>query len=288
MSLNIRELLSGHEVIAAPGVYDLISLRIAAQCGAKILYMTGYGTVGSHLGVPDAGIASYRDMLSRVQIMAPMAAEFGVPLIADGDTGYGGVINVAHTVRGYEAAGASAIQLEDQTFPKKCGHTLGRSVIPADEMATKIKVAVDSRKDDEFLVIARTDARTTLGLDEAIERMSLYAEAGADLLFLESPESVEELEIIGKSFNKPLVANMVEGGRTPLLDTASLGKLGFKLALFPAVGFLAAGYALEKAYKEVILNGNSPEKTELSSFEKFNSLMGFEDVWELEKKYQAK
>jgi 2,3-dimethylmalate lyase len=197
-------------VIAAPGVFDMVSLRIAARMGFDALYMTGYGVVASHLGLPDAGLASYSDMVGRVEVMARMA---GAPLIADGDTGYGGLLNVRHTVRGYERAGAAAIQLEDQVFPKKCGHTPDRRVIPAEDMVRKIGVAVEARSSRDFLIIARTDARTSLGLTEAIRRGRAYAEAGADLLFVESPESEKEMAEIGRTLgDMPLVANMVEGG----------------------------------------------------------------------------
>jgi 2-methylisocitrate lyase-like PEP mutase family enzyme len=229
-------------LVSAPGVYDLISAKLADRMGFEALYMTGYGVVASHLGLPDAGLATYSDMVGRVGQIALLTM---TPLVADGDTGYGGLLNVRHTVRGYEAAGAVAIQLEDQEFPKKCGHMLGRRVVPAADMAAKIRVAVESRADPDFLIIARTDARTTLGLDEALRRAEGYLKAGADLLFIESPESVEEMERIGRTFGVPLVANMVEGGRTPILDAATLHELGYRLAIFPALGFLSAGAALE-------------------------------------------
>ena len=171
-----------------------------------------------------------------------------VPLIADGDTGYGGLLNVQYTVRGYESAGAAAIQLEDQEFPKKCGHMLGRRVIPVEDMAAKIRVAVESRASRDFLIIARTDARTHHGLDEALRRAKACAKAGADILFVESPESEEEMRAISSSTDLPLVANMVEGGRTPVLDAKTLQEIGYKIAIFPALGFLAAGAALRSAY----------------------------------------
>src|SRR5579871_1844218 len=181
---SLRHLMQArpaNRVIAAPGVYDMVSLRIASSMGFDALYMTGYGTVASHLGLPDAGLAGYSEMVGRVEAMARMAA---APLIADGDTGYGGLLNVRHTVRGYERAGAAAIQLEDQQFPKKCGHTPGRRVVSADDMARKIAVAAEARTSPEFLIIARTDARSSLGLAEAIRRGRAYAEAGADMLFI--------------------------------------------------------------------------------------------------------
>jgi len=173
---NLRARLAQKDLLVAPGVFDGISAKIADQMDFEALYMTGYGTVASHLGLPDAGIATYTDMVSRVAVIAGGST---TPLIADGDTGYGGLLNVQYTVRGYEAAGAIAIQLEDQEFPKKCGHMLGRRVVPIEDMVDKIKVATASRDDSNFLIIARTDARTTLGLDEALRRAEAYSKAGA-------------------------------------------------------------------------------------------------------------
>lgn len=274
------------ELVPAPGVFDLISAKIADRLGFEALYMTGYGVVASHLGLPDAGLATYSDMVGRV---AQIAAMTRTPLVADGDTGYGGLLNVQHTVRGYEAAGAVAIQLEDQEFPKKCGHMLGRRVVPAADMAAKIRVAVESRDDPDFLVIARTDARTTLGLDEALRRAEAYLEAGADVLFVESPESVEEMERIGRTFDVPLVANMVEGGRTPVLDAATLQALGYRLAIFPALGFLAAGAALERAYAGLKAGGSSIGlDVPLYPFKAFSALMGFDWVAEFDARHRER
>lgn len=278
---NLRQRLREPRLISAPGVYDMISLRLADSMGFDLLYMTGYGAVASLLGLPDAGLATYSDMLGRVEAMAGMAK---TPLIADGDTGYGGLLNVRHTVRGYEAAGAAGIQLEDQEFPKKCGHTPGRRVIAADDMVRKIAVAAESRRDPDFLIVARTDARSALGLDEAMRRAELYANAGADLLFIESPESEDELKLIGKSFDLPLVANMVEKGRTPVLTRAELEALGFRLAIFPTTAFLAAAAAMERGYKAIRDSGSSKAVMgELYDFERFNKLIGFEDVWEFDR-----
>ena len=269
----------GH-LISAPGIYDMISAKLADRMGFEALYMTGYGTVASYLGLPDAGLASYTDMVNRV---AQFARITDTPLICDADTGYGGLLNVMHTVRGYESAGACAIQLEDQEFPKKCGHMLGRRVIAADDMVDKIKVAVQTRDDPNFLVIARTDARTVLGLDEALRRMERYARAGADILFIESPESVEEMALIGRTFDLPLVANMVEGGRTPVLDAAELQRLGYGLAIFPATGFLSAAAALQSVYTSVKEHGSTTQLTvPLHDFQAFSKLMGFDWVAEFD------
>jgi 2,3-dimethylmalate lyase len=280
---DLRARLHAKELLVAPGVFDGISARIADQMGFEALYMTGYGTVASHLGLPDAGIATYSDMVGRVGVIASGTT---TPLIADGDTGYGGLLNVQYTVRGYEAAGAIAIQLEDQEFPKKCGHMLGRRVVPIEDMVDKIKVATSSRDDSNFLIIARTDARTTLGLDEALRRAEAYAKAGADILFVESPESLEEMRTIGRSFDRPLMANMVEGGRTPIGDRKTLEELGYAIAIFPAFGFLAAGDALRKVYLYLKQHGSSAgSDIPLYKFSDFSDLMGFRAVAEFDKAY---
>tara|TARA_R110000772_G_scaffold22096_4_gene60063 strand:- start:2212 stop:3078 length:867 start_codon:yes stop_codon:yes gene_type:complete len=277
--------LKSGEFIVAPGVFDMISAKIANEHSFSALYMTGYGTVASYLGLPDAGLATYTDMVDRVR---QFVGCIETPLIADGDTGYGGLLNVSHTVSGYEAVGAAAIQLEDQEFPKKCGHTPGRRVIPTEDMVQKIQVATDTRNSEDFLIIARTDARTSLGLDEALRRGEAYLKAGADILFIESPESVEEMEKIGKSFDVPLVSNMVEGGKTPILSANQLQDLGYQIAIFPATGFLATGAALKKVYAQLEnADANSKEIVDLYDFEEFSRLMGFERVWEFEKKYAS-
>ena len=272
-------------LVVAPGVFELISARIADPMGFDCLYVTGYGLVASHLGLPDAGLATYSDMAGRVAQIAKMTR---TPCIADADTGYGGLLNVQHTVRGYEEAGACGIQLEDQEFPKKCGHMLGRRVIGAEDMAAKVRVAVDSRSDPNFLVVARTDARTTHGLDEALRRAEKYLQAGADVLFVESPESVEEMRRIGETFKGvPLLANMVEGGRTPVLDKKGLEELGYRIAIFPALGFLSMGAVLDKAYRELKAKGSSVGiDVPLYDFRKFSALMGFDWVAEFDTKYR--
>ena len=197
---RLRAALGGDRLIVAPGIFDMISARLADGMGFNALYATGFGTVASHLGLADVGLATYSDMVGRVGAFARMCR---TPVIADADTGYGGLLNIRHTVAGYEAAGVTAIQIEDQETPKKCGHTPGRRVIPAPEMALKIEVAVATRKSPDFLVVARTDARTALGLDEAIARGKLYAKAGADVVFVESPETEDEMARIGGEIDAP-------------------------------------------------------------------------------------
>jgi 2-methylisocitrate lyase-like PEP mutase family enzyme len=280
---TLKQKLAAGEFIAAPGIFDGISVRIAESMNFDALYMTGYGTVGSHLGLPDAGLASYRDMVERVKVFTSIAK---TPMIADGDTGYGGLLNVEHTVRGYEGAGAAGIQIEDQEFPKKCGHTPMRRVIPLEDMLKKIKVAVAARDSDDFLIVARTDARTGHGLDEAIRRGEAFAKAGADIVFVESPESVEEMEKIGASIDAMLLVNVVEGGSTPVLPAAEYQSIGYNIAIYPGAGFLAVGAALKSVYTQIKETGSSiGAEAPLADFMEFSRSMGFEDVWAFEKQW---
>ncbi len=281
-SPSLRQEIEKGGFITAPGVFELISALIADRMGFKALYVTGYGTVASALGLPDAGLASYSQMIDRIGRIAEMTR---TPIIADADTGYGGLLNVRHTVRGYEEAGVTAIQIEDQEFPKKCGHTPDRRVIPIADMVRKIRVASDSRSSSDFLIVARTDARTGEGLDEAIRRGVAYAEAGADIIFVESPETEAEMAEVGRRIGKPLLANMVNGGRTPMLPADKLKALGFSIAIYPAVGFLSAGEALRRAYTDLQQNGTTTDAVPMYSFSEFNKLIGFEDVWEFERRY---
>ena len=278
----LRQHLEAGRFIAAPGVYDLISALIADRMGFRALYVTGYGTVASALGLPDAGLATYSQMIDRIGRIAEMTR---TPVIADADTGYGGLLNVRHTVRGYEKAGVTGIQIEDQEFPKKCGHTPNRRVVPMADMVRKIKVASDARSSADFLIVARTDARTSLGLDEAIRRGIAYGEAGADIVFIESPESEAELAEVARRIEKPVIANMVNGGRTPMLPAARLHELGFAAAIWPAVGFLATAQALTTAYEDLQQNGTTSAGVPMFSFAAFNELIGFKDVWDFEKRY---
>ena len=280
---SLRRRLQQPGLVTAPGVHDMVSLRMADRLGFDALYMTGFGTVASHLGLADAGLATYSDMVGRVRQMATMAK---TPLIADGDTGYGGLLNVAHTIQGYEAAGAQCIQLEDQEVPKKCGHTPGRRVVPMADMVKKIQVAAASRSSPDFLIIARTDARSSLGLDEALRRAEAYARAGADILFVESPETEEEMRRIGRAFDLPLLANMVDGGLTPVLSAAALQDIGYKLAIFPVTAMLAANQAMENAYATLKAEGSSDRLQQpLQRFSALTELMGFPEVHAFERRW---
>jgi 2,3-dimethylmalate lyase len=277
----LRGLLDKGEFILAPGIYDGISARVADKMGFPALYMTGYGATASMLGLPDAGLATYSDMVGRAEMICSV---IDTPLIADADTGYGGLLNVQRTVRGYEAAGVAAIQIEDQEMPKKCGHTPGRRVVPAEDMVLKIKVASEARRDEATLIVARTDARTALGLDEALRRAMLYEQAGADVIFVESPESEAELERIGREVSKPLLANMVEFGKTPRTEVAKLRKWGFDLAIYPGLGFSVAAEAMRLAWEHLKENGTSNDM-KVPQYRGMHELMGFSDVWDFEKKW---
>jgi 2-methylisocitrate lyase-like PEP mutase family enzyme len=280
---TLREILRKPGILTLPGVYDGISARVANSLGFPALYMTGYGAVASALGVPDAGLASVTEMLDRVRCIA---AAIDVPFIADGDTGYGGLLNVERTVRAYAAAGAAGIQLEDQEIPKKCGHTEYRKVVPYADAIRKIQVAVASRSDPDFLIVARTDARYSEGLDDALRRADGFLNAGADILFVESPETPEELRKVGETFRgATLLANMVEGGRTPFLSAPELEGLGFKIALFPGTGFLTAANALRDGYAYLQRLGTSTGGPAQLPFSHMNTMMGFPAVHAFEAKW---
>jgi 2-methylisocitrate lyase-like PEP mutase family enzyme len=281
---RLRDALATKKIIVAPGVFDMISAKVADSLGFTALYATGYGTVASHLGIADAGVATYTDMVSRVGRFAQGCTK---PVIADADTGYGGLLNVRNTVIGYEAAGVAAIQLEDQEVPKKCGHTPGRKVISMRDMCLKIEVAVAARKSADFLIIARTDARTAHGLDEALARGRAYRAAGADVVFIESPESVDEMKRIGQEIDAPLLANMADGGRTPILPAAQLEQMGYNIAIFPAIGFLAVAAAAERVYSHLLATGTSGGLPSQDSygFGRMCDLMGFQEVWAFEKEW---
>ena len=271
------------ELTIAPGVFDMISARVADKTGFDALYMTGYGIAASYLGLPDAGLVTFADMVSRARTIC---AGTETALIADADTGFGGLLNVRHTVRGYEDAGVAAIQIEDQEFPKKCGHAKGRRVIPLRDMVKKIEVAVDARRHDDFLVIARTDCRTSLGLDEAINRGVAFAAAGADVVFIESPESDDEFSRIAEAIDAPLLANMVEGGFSPILTKERLSELGFAIAIYPGTGFQSVAALLGSVYGHLHAHGTSIGLTsDLLPVHEMHTLMGFDDVWEFDKRW---
>ncbi len=285
--LTLRAILAAGEFIVAPGVFEMFSAKIADRMNFKALYMTGYGISASHLGLADAGLVTYRDMVERARTIAQGTT---TPLIADADTGFGGLLNVRETVRGYEAAGVQAIQIEDQEMPKKCGHTPDRRVVPLADAVKRVEVAVEARRSSDFLIVARTDARTALGLDEAIRRARAFAKAGADILFVEAPESEAEFAKIGAELagEAKLLANMVPTGSSPMLPAATLERCGFSIAIYPAAGMTTACAALESAYAYLQNNG-SLEGCPVPAFDmqRLHALVGFADVWEFERSHVA-
>ena len=280
---RLKALLAGGEFILAPGVFEMFSARIADRMGFKALYMTGYGVSASYLGLADAGLVTYTDMVGRARTIAEGTT---TPLIADADTGFGGLINIRQTVRGYEAAGVQAIQIEDQEMPKKCGHTPNRRVVPLADMLRRIEVAVDSRHHDDTMIIARTDSRTGLGLDEAIRRGQAFAKAGADIVFIEAPESADEFRRVGESIDAWLFANMVPTGRSPEVAQRDLQAWGFDMAIYPSAGMGVVCAALEQNYAWLKAHG-STAGSPVPAFDmaQLHELVGFADVWEFERKY---
>jgi 2-methylisocitrate lyase-like PEP mutase family enzyme len=280
----LRDKIDRGEFITAPGIQDMIAAVIANKVGFDIVYGTGYWLTASAYGLPDAGIATYTQMVDR---MATLKRTSHAAVIADADTGYGGLLNVHHTVRGYEEAGISGIQIEDQEFPKKCGHTPYKRVIPLEDMVEKIKVACEARRDSRnTLIIARTDARQSEGFDGAMRRAEAYAEAGADIIFPEALTTEEEMHKACKLIGKPVMANMADGGKTPILPAATLQEIGYSLAIFPAMTSLAAAAAIEKSLLNLKAAGTSLNPDiPLFDFNEFCSLIGFEDVWAFDRKW---
>lgn len=256
----LREQLAAPDVLVAPGAYDCVGARLVEQAGFKALYLTGSGMSMSALGAPDVGLMSFSEVLDRAARVADVVS---IPVIVDADTGYGGPLNLIRTVRAFERAGISGIQIEDQSWPKKCGHEGGRNLVSTQEMVGRIKAAVDARIDPDVVIIARTDARSDHGMPAALERAARYVEAGADVIFVESPENEEELAEVARSVNAPVLANMVEGGRTPITPAARLRELGFAMAIYPnAVTrcFTHAGMAMLKDLAATGSTANSADK----------------------------
>ena len=284
MKRSLRAAIEAGEFIIAPGLHDMIAAVICNKVGFDFVYASGYWTTASAHGLPDAGIATYTQMLDRV---ATLVRTVNAGVIADADTGYGGLLNVHHTVRGYEEAGVIAIQIEDQEFPKKCGHTPFKRVVPTQDMVDKVKVACAARQSPETLIIARTDARQPDGFEGALKRGQAYADAGADIVFIEALESEEEMRQACVCIKKPMMANMADGGKTPIRSQRELAAIGYRLAIFPATTGLAAAHAAEVALSVLKETGTSISPTlSLFPFNEFNSLIGFEDVWAFERKWR--
>ena len=280
---SLRGRLNAGGIIVAPGIQDMITAVIANEVGFEAVYGTGYWLTASAYGLPDAGIASVTQMVDR---MATLVATSTAPVIADADTGFGGLLNVHHTVRAFEKAGVSAIQIEDQEFPKKCGHTPGKRVVSIDDMVYRIKVACDARTDSETLIIARSDARQMEGLDGMTRRLEAYAEAGADVLFPEALTSQEEMAAVCRRFDLPLLANMASGGVTPILSGPELEKLGFAIAIYPAMTSLIAAAAVQTALTSLRDTGSATVSGQpIYDFRRFCEQIGFEDVWAFERRW---
>ncbi|MEH6552288.1 MAG: isocitrate lyase/PEP mutase family protein [Pseudomonadales bacterium] len=283
----LREKLNRNEFFFAPGIQDMITAVIAKKVGLDVVYASGFWLTASAYGLPDAGIATFTQMLDRV---ATLVRSSSAAVIADADTGFGGLLNVQHTVRGYEEAGVCAIQIEDQEFPKKCGHTPNKRVITEQEMVQKIRVAADARKDPNMLIIARTDTRQVEGLDAAIARANAYHSAGADVLFVEALYTDDEMKTACEQVNGPMMANMSNGGLTPMRDARQLQALGYAAAIYPALTSVVAAAAVEDALTKMVQQNGSPEPegVPIFDFKEFCSLIGFEEVWEFEKKWADK
>jgi 2-methylisocitrate lyase-like PEP mutase family enzyme len=285
MSNLLRAKLAAGDFFLAPGMQDMMAARLAREYGFDVVYGSGYWLTASCYGLPDAGLATYTQMLERMTTLKRTVGDTAV--IADADTGYGGLLNVHHTVRGYEAAGIAAIQLEDQEFPKRCGHMEGKRVIPLEDMVEKIRVACDARQDaDGMLVIARTDAIAVEGFDAAVRRAEAYGKAGADILFVEAPRSEEQMRTLCRGSDKPMLANMVEGGKTPVLSADELRDIGYAGAIFPASTALAANAAMDRMLKNLKERGTSVDPDiPLYDFNYFGRINGFDEVYAFETKW---
>lgn len=285
MAQPFDALLREPGILVLPGAHDALSARIAVRSGARAVYMTGFGVAGAGFGVPDIGIVNAEQMIERVRIIANTIAP--VPLIADGDNGHGGPLNVANLVRAYEQAGAQCIQLEDQVSPKRCGHMEGKEVIPLPDAAAKVRAAVDARSSTSFKIMARTDARATHDLDEALRRGEAFLKAGADVIFIEAPRSDDELVKIARTFTgTPLVANLVEDGKTPMLSPEELQQMGYKIALYPISAVLAASAALERTYARLL--GKTVADKERVSFAEHNEIVGLSGFLATAKRYETR
>jgi carboxyvinyl-carboxyphosphonate phosphorylmutase len=281
---RLAELLRAQEPILAPGAYDALTARLIEQAGFPAVYMTGFGTSASLLGRPDVGLLTLSQMVDNARRIAQAV---DVPVIADADTGYGNPLNVIRTVQEYELAGVSAIHIEDQIMPKKCGHMENKQVIAAAEMTEKIHAAVEARSSSDFLIIARTDARAVEGLDNALRRARAYREAGADILFVEAPQNEDEVAQVARAFpNVPLLFNWAEGGKTPPLPLERIKELGFRIVIFPISALLTAAKAVRGVLAEIKAEG-TPRRifSDGNSFREFNEMIGLGEIQELEKRF---
>jgi 2-methylisocitrate lyase-like PEP mutase family enzyme len=284
---RLRELLNSGQTIVAPGAFDPLAARLVEEAGFAAVYMTGFGTSAALLGRPDVGLLTMTEVADSA---GRIAACVDIPLIADADTGYGNPLNVIRTVGAYEAAGVAGLHIEDQVAPKKCGHMEGKLVIGADEMAQKVRAAVDARTDPDFVIIARTDARAVEGLDSALDRARRYRDAGADVLFIEALVSEAEIEAAAAAFpDVPLLFNWAEGGKTPPVSLDRLTELGYRLVIFPIGTLLAATAAMRRILKEIAMSGTPASLLgELPTFGEFTNFIGLPEVREIEQCYIAR
>ncbi len=283
-STVLRRMLDEPEIIVLPGAYDALTARLAERAGFNACFTTGFGFAATVLGVPDSGLLTMSETMERVRHVVQALT---VPLVADMDTGYGNALNVVRTVRECVALGVAGIILEDQEWPKKCGHFEGKRVIAAEEQAAKLRAAVEARGDDDLVIIGRTDARQPLGLEEAIRRGKLYREAGADVVFVEAPRSVEELREVARAIaDAPLFANMIEGGKTPLLSSAELQELGYKMVVYPLSALFSAAKAVEETYRALFDEQSTASRQEaMVSLGQFEEMIDVPAWQEIERKY---
>ncbi|GIV17721.1 MAG: carboxyvinyl-carboxyphosphonate phosphorylmutase [Armatimonadota bacterium] len=276
---RLRQLLEQPGIIRSLGAHDVLTAMLIEQAGFETVFIGGFGTSASLLGLPDLNFLTLSEMADAIR---RMSARLHVPLIADGDTGHGDLHNVVRTVQSFAQAGASGVILEDQVSPKRCGHFEGKQVIPAEEMALKIKAAVYARPDEHFIIIARTDAREPLGLDEAIRRVNLYAEAGADVCFIEAPLSVEELQRIPREVPHPLLVNMLWGGKTPILSVKELEQMGYKIVVCPIESLLVSAYAIRELIQTFARDGRvDAMQSRMVSFAEIKQMLGVEEYLSL-------
>jgi carboxyvinyl-carboxyphosphonate phosphorylmutase len=284
---RLRELLNSGQTVVAPGAFDPLAARLVEEAGFAAVYMTGFGTSAALLGRPDVGLLTMTEMADSA---GRIAACVDIPLIADADTGYGNPLNVIRTVGAYEAAGVAGLHIEDQVAPKKCGHMEGKLVIGADEMAQKVRAAVDARTDPDFVIIARTDARAVEGLDSALDRARRYRDAGADVLFIEALVSEAEIEAAAAAFpDVPLLFNWAEGGKTPPVSLDRLTELGYRIVIFPIGTLLAATAAMRRILQEIAAAGTPASLLgELPTFGEFTDFIGLPEVRGIEQRYIAR
>lgn len=274
-TLRVRELLARDEIVRSFAPHDVFTARILEDAGVELLFLGGFGVSASVFGLPDVGLTTLTEMTEAVRRMADRLT---VPLIADGDTGHGNLHNVARTVRDFERAGAAGVLLEDQVAPKRCGHFTGKQVVPIDEMLDKLRVALDTRDDPDFIIIARTDARAVEGLDAAIDRANRYGELGADVCFVEAPQSRAELERIGSEVPFPQLANMLPGGVTPILSAGELQQLGFRIMVDPVATLLATGHVVRTLAQTMLRDGRiDHDALPLMSFDEIKQLLGLSE-----------